>query len=147
MSSQLRPLLYWLPALAVMALIFVLSSQSGLRVSEDAAVDKPFRIAGHLLAFAALAASLVLGLSRGRRPRLAHVAIAFAVTVFYGASDELHQSFVPDRTGRLDDLVVDTIGAIVGLALAYAVLTVRARAAERSVAADDPIAADHPRGG
>jgi len=147
MSSQLRPLLYWLPALAVMALIFVLSSLSGLRVSEDAAVDKPFRITGHLLAFAALAASLLLALSRGRRPRLAHVVIASAVTVLYGASDEWHQSFVPDRTGRLDDLVVDTIGAIVGLALAYAVLTVRARAAERSAAADDPIAANHPRGG
>ena len=118
MSSRLRPLLYWLPAIAVVVLIFVLSSQSGLRVSEDAAVDKPFRITGHLLAFATLAACLLLALSRGRRPRLAHVVIAFAVTVLYGASDEWHQSFVPDRTGRLDDLVVDTIGVIVGLGLA-----------------------------
>ena len=131
-SSRLRPLLYWLPALAVMALIFMLSSQSGLRVSEDAAVDKPFRISGHLLAYAALAGCLLLALSRERRPRPVDVVIAFVIAVLYGASDELHQSFVPDRTGRLDDLVVDTIGAMVGLAVAYVVLARRARAVGHS---------------
>jgi len=55
-----RRWLYWLPAIVVMAAIFLLSSQSGLRVSEDAAVDKPFRITGHLLAYALLAALLLL---------------------------------------------------------------------------------------
>ncbi len=109
-----------------MALIFVLSSQSGLRVSEDAAVDKPFRITGHLLAFAGLAALLLFALSRGGRPRWHHVAIALGITILYGASDELHQSFVPDRTGRVDDLVVDTIGATIGLAITWVVLTIAA---------------------
>ena len=134
-SSRFRPLVYWLPALAWMALIFVLSSQSGLRVSEDAAVDKPFRITGHLLAFAGLAALLLFALCRGGRPRWHHVAIALGITILYGVSDEWHQSFVPDRTGRVDDLVVDTIGATIGLAIAWVVLTVRARRA-----------AAHPRG-
>ncbi len=130
-SSRFRPLLYWLPALAWMALIFVLSSQSGLRVSEDAAVDKPFRITGHLLAFAGLAALLLFALSRGGRPRWHHVVIALGITVLYGVSDEWHQSFVPDRTGRVDDLVVDTIGATIGLAIAWVVLTVRGQGAWR----------------
>lgn len=131
LSPRFRPLLYWLPALAVMALIFVLSSQSGLRVSEDAAVDKPFRITGHLLAFGMLSASLLLALSQGRRPRLSLALIAFTLTMLYAASDELHQSFVPDRTGRVDDLVVDTIGALVGLGLAWAALTLDTRRRER----------------
>ncbi len=130
-SSRFRPLLYWLPALAWMALIFVLSSQSGLRVSEDAAVDKPFRITGHLLAFAGLAALLLFALSRGGRPRWHLVVIALGITVLYGVSDEWHQSFVPDRTGRVDDLVVDTIGATIGLAIAWVVLTVRGQGAWR----------------
>jgi VanZ family protein len=34
---------------------------------------------------------------------------------------------VPDRTGRLDDVVTDTIGALVGLAVAWAALTYAAR--------------------
>lgn len=130
MSQETAPgrrWVYWLPALAVMALIFLLSSQSGLQVSEDAAVDKPFRISGHLLAFGALSACLLLALARRGQPRAWQAAVAFALTVFYGASDELHQAFVPDRTGRLDDLVVDAIGAAAGLAIGWFVLTRRAR--------------------
>lgn len=130
-GGWLRRWRYWLPAIAVMAVIFVLSSQSGLRVSEDAAVDRPFRVTGHLLAFGTLAACLLFALSWRRRPRLRDVAIAFAVTVVFAVSDEWHQSFVPDRTGRLDDVVTDTIGAVAGLAIAWVALTLAAARRER----------------
>lgn len=129
---------YWLPALALMALIFVLSSQSGLRVSEEVAVERPLRVSAHLLAFGALAAFLLLALARGGRPSWEHAVLAFGLTVLYGASDELHQSFVPDRAGRVDDLVVDAIGASVGLAIAQIVLTVRARASASSAEDERP---------
>ena len=115
----MRRWLQWVPAIAVMAVIFVLSAQSGLKVSEDAAVDKPFRITGHLLAFGTLAATFLLALSWPRRPRLRDALVAFGLTVLYGLSDEWHQSFVPDRTGRLDDVVTDAIGALAGLAVAW----------------------------
>lgn len=111
----------------MMALIFVLSSQSGLRVSDDADVDRPFRITGHLLAFGTLAAAFLLALSWGRRPRLRDAAIAFGLAVAYGAFDEWHQSWVPDRAGRLDDVVTDAVGALVGLTAAWVVLSVAAR--------------------
>ena len=121
--------LYWLPALAVMALIFVLSSQSGLRVSEDASVERPIRASAHFFTYALLAGLLLFALARGGRPGWRQVVIAFVLAVLYGASDELHQSFVPDRAGRIDDLIVDTLGAVVGLALGWTVLSLRARAA------------------
>lgn len=127
-----RGWLYWLPALAAMALIFVLSSQSGLRVSEDASVERPIRASAHFVTYATLAALFLFALVRGGRPGGRHVVIAFGLTLLYGASDELHQSFVPDRAGRIDDLVVDTIGAACGLAIGWAVLTLRARARPRS---------------
>ncbi len=38
----------WLPAVAWMALIFALSAQSGLRVSDDASVDGPIRHVVHI---------------------------------------------------------------------------------------------------
>ncbi len=133
--ARVRRWLPWLPAIAVMAVIFVLSSQSGLRVSDDAAVDRPFRISGHLLAFASLAALLLVALSHGRRPRLRDAAIAFGLTVLFAISDEWHQSFVPDRSGRLDDVVTDPIGALVGLAVAWAVLALAAARRERDAGA------------
>lgn len=129
-----RRWLHWVPAIAVMATIFVLSSQSGLRVSEDPAVDKPFRVTGHLLAYALLAALLLAALSRGRRPRSRDVLIAFGLTVAYALTDEWHQSFVPNRTGRLDDVVTDAIGALIGLAVAW--LTINRWADRRERAAD-----------
>jgi VanZ family protein len=122
-----RPWLYWLPALALMALIFMLSSQSGLRVSDDVAVERPIRVSAHFVAYATLAALLLFALARGGRPSRRHVTIAFGLTLLYGASDELHQSFVPDRAGRVEDLAVDAIGAAVGLVIGWAVLRLRAR--------------------
>jgi len=126
-STLLRSVLFWLPVLAWMALIFVLSSQSGLRASEDDAVEKPLRVVAHLLAFGGLSALLLLALSRGRHPTPVAALLAFVVAVIYGATDELHQSFVPERAGRIDDLLVDAVGAAIGVGLGWVVLVVRAR--------------------
>jgi len=138
-SESVRPgrrLLPWIPVLAVMALVFVLSSQSGLKVSEDPAVDKPFRVSGHLLAYAVLAGTSLVALSWGRQPRLRDAAIALGISVLFGLSDELHQSFVPDRTGRIDDVITDTVGALIGIGLAWVALTISAR--KRTAETDEP---------
>ena len=113
-----RPWLLWLPALAVMAGIFLLSHQSGLRVTEDVDVERPLRVSGHLLAYAALGGLLLLAV------------LAWVLAVAYGLTDEFHQSFVPDRNGRLDDVVTDAIGAAVGVVVAWLVLSALARARE-----------------
>jgi VanZ family protein len=122
----------------MMAVIFVLSSQSGLRVSEDPAVDKPLRVTGHLLAFGLLGGLLLLALARDRQPRPRDAALAFVITVAYGLLDELHQSFVPDRTGRLDDVVTDTVGALIGIGVAWLLLTVIARSRAGAIPGNGP---------
>jgi VanZ family protein len=134
LGPRARRWLPWLPVLAVMGLIFVLSSQSGLRVSEDPGVDKPLRISAHMLAYAALAGLALLALSWGRLPSLRDGAFALGLSLLYGLSDELHQSFVPDRTGRLDDVVTDMAGAFIGVGLAWLVLTESARRRETRAA-------------
>ena len=47
-------------------------------------------------------------------------AVVLACSAF-GALDELHQSFVPRRTAALEDLLLDTLGALAGTA-AFAAL-------------------------
>lgn len=45
--------------------------------------------------------------------------IAVIAASLYAATDEIHQSFVPGRDADVRDWVADTIGAIVGSAIAF----------------------------
>jgi VanZ family protein len=110
-----------------MAVIFLLSSQSGLRVSDDASIDRPIRTVAHMATFALLGGLILLAfVGRGRAtPRT--IVLAVGLTVLYAASDELHQSFVPDRTGRVEDVVIDAVGALLGVATTTWLLGRRAR--------------------
>jgi VanZ family protein len=122
----------WLPVLGWMALIFLLSAQPGLRVSDDANVDRPIRTLAHLASYAVLAALLVRALAtRGGPTRVAAFG-AWVVAVLYGVSDEIHQSFVPDRTGRPSDVLIDAIGAAIGVALAVILLSAIERRRRRA---------------
>ena len=55
------------------------------------------------------------------RPWLwSQAAEALWVTVFYAATDEFHQTFVPSREGCVRDVMIDSTGAVVGLFLLWA---------------------------
>jgi VanZ family protein len=106
---------------AYAAIIFWLSSQSNplpMLPRDWLAQDKVL----HACEYAVLGAMLVvalrlLGLGTGRALLLA-VLLASA----YGASDEVHQSFVPGRSADVLDWVADTFGALLGAVAAFAVL-------------------------
>ena len=87
----------------------------------------------HACAYALLG-FLVRGALAGTRfgARAALVLAVFASTA-YGASDEWHQSFVPNRTADVFDLAADALGAAAGAALAAVVL--RRRGSRASIRA------------
>jgi VanZ family protein len=135
-----------------MAAIFALSSIGGLRVSEDASVDRPLRVLAHASSYALLAALMLYAMCGLRRPRRLDSVAAFFLAVLYGLSDEIHQATVPSRRGRVEDLVVDAIGAGIGVALGWLVLrrmsrrreTKGAREAGEAGAASRPAGAPRP---
>ena len=49
---------------------------------------------------------------RGSARQLASHALAIAVTFLVAGADELHQTFLPNRTGMFSDVLLDTSGAI-----------------------------------
>lgn len=51
--------------------------------------------------------------------RWEEVGLALAIVFTYSASDELHQVFVPSRTGQISDVLVDVSGGAIGLALLW----------------------------
>ena len=103
-----------LPMLAIMGLIFALSSRSVLPAPPGLPPGLTAK-AGHFCLYAALAGVVWRTLSTHIRPgRL--LSTAFVSTVTYGASDEWHQSFVRGRDPALLDLAADAAGAACALA-------------------------------
>lgn len=41
------------------------------------------------------------------------------ITVLYAAFDEIHQGFTPNRTPYVGDVLLDTVGALIGVGLIY----------------------------
>lgn len=116
-TSAARIVRAWGPVVAWAALIFLLSAQPGLRVSDDPSVDQPIRHVAHVVVYAVLAMVLLRALSWGAaRPwTRRHVLLAVLLAVLYGVSDEVHQTYVPQRTGHLVDVGWDLLGAVAGV--------------------------------
>ena len=45
--------------------------------------------------------------------------LSIFLSFLYACSDEIHQLFVPGRSGRIFDVFIDTLGAVVGSFLVY----------------------------
>jgi VanZ family protein len=120
-----KRLALWAPVVGYMALVFYASSFSELPALATRVSDK----LEHALAYAGLGVLLVRALSGGlRRPVAARAAVvAVALAALYGASDELHQHFVPHRTMDAYDLLADTTGAAAAAGALYAWGIIRAR--------------------
>lgn len=105
MAASRRLLWTWLPVVAWAAVIFALSSIPGLGTGLGF-WDFVLRKIAHVVEFAILGALLARAL-----PEL-H---AFIAGVGYAAFDEIHQHFVPGRTGTVQDVAIDTVGVLLGI--------------------------------
>lgn len=121
--------LRWLGVLAWAAMIFLASNQQGLAVSDDPGVDRPLRQVAHIGVYAVLTILLTWALTGRRVPSLRLAAACGLLALLYGVTDELHQSFVPTRAGRPEDLVWDGLGALIAVgAIVVTTFAVRRRA-------------------
>ena len=123
----LRLLHVWGPVVVLMAAIFVVSGSSSPPRLPASVSD----VAAHAIAYAVLGAAMLRAVSGADSSRITvgGVLLAVALTVAYGLTDEVHQSFVPGRTPELRDLAADALGAAAGAGLGWAwsiVLAVRA---------------------
>lgn len=105
-----RKIFHWLPTIAYLGLIFYLSSQSKpLDMDMDfKGIDKVL----HIGEYAAAAFLLCYSLIKSGVKKV--FILAFIFSVLYGISDEIHQSFVPNRTADLFDILADVIGSFIG---------------------------------
>ena len=107
----MRHLSLWSPVAVYMAAIFYVSSLSD--VSLPGGVSD---VSLHSLAYLGLAVVVVRALAGGVPRRIGPGVVlgALLITVAYGASDEVHQMFVPGRSAEWRDLLADAAGALIG---------------------------------
>ncbi|HCZ48371.1 MAG TPA: hypothetical protein DCZ11_05140 [Gammaproteobacteria bacterium] len=116
MTPTLRRRLACSAALAIMAAVFVVSSQPKT-APDDLLWNVPDALQNllHVPVYALVAAAWCLALPRWREWRTSVLIVALCAG--FGALDEWHQSFTPGRHADASDLLRDTVGAIVGVCL------------------------------
>ncbi len=117
MTDTPSPLRRWLPALAIMAVIFYASSTPSRELPQFGVWDFLVKKGGHLGGYALLGAAYAFALQRGPRPTWREVGVAVVLALLYAISDESHQSFTPGRTPSSVDVAIDMAGALTGASL------------------------------
>jgi VanZ family protein len=110
-----RRLSAWAPPLLYAALVFGLSSLSRPQDLVPLALLSHDKLI-HLAEYAVLGALLARALAAGGQPLARAFAWALVVGALYGASDELHQAFVPGRDASALDWTADAAGTALGAA-------------------------------
>jgi VanZ family protein len=112
LTTTLRKFVFWLPALMCAGFIFFLSAQSQLPQVGPQFENKDK--VEHFIAYTTLWFCVLLPLRYGHRLSLVKaILLAVLITSAYGASDEFHQRFVPNRSCDVADWAADTFGGFI----------------------------------
>lgn len=95
----------WLPSVLMCILIFSLSSLGGASISADPGVDRVSHKFTHMVIYFVL----TLTFYRGSKS----VIISVLLTILYGITDEIHQLYVPTRSGHILDILTDASAGII----------------------------------
>ncbi|MDD4767880.1 MAG: VanZ family protein [Desulfotomaculaceae bacterium] len=140
----MRKFLLWIAVILWMALIFNLSSQVAeqsnelsrgitgviVKAVEKIAPNAEFdlkilnnilRKGAHFCAYLVLGILTVSALRKSGAPGCRSLMLALGICVLYAISDEVHQLFVPGRGGQVQDVIIDSAGASVGIGVYWVV--------------------------
>ncbi len=95
-----------------MATIFILSSRQRVEVSEEYWTNFFFFKSLHVIEYAILMVLNTFAFLKNMHGITLRKAVMYAgvCALLYAVTDELHQLFVPTRTGKYQDVLIDSIG-------------------------------------
>jgi len=140
---NLKVILAWVLVIALMVLIYSFSAQ----VAEESnnaskevtqkiveqvnkvvkteltveTLNHYIRKSAHFFIYMALGFLLMNAMIRGKLSLQYSYVVAFLLSVLYAISDEVHQHFVPGRGPGLKDVIIDSMGALIGITI-YVIL-------------------------
>jgi VanZ family protein len=146
--KQICKLWIWITTIAVMLIIFKLSSAIGeqsskftLQITEQIAKhivfimgkdvdnvnyltniamwDNLVRKAGHVIEYALMAITINISFSFYHIRKWKSLFLCFGTCFVFACSDEIHQLFIAGRTGQLTDIIIDLVGIVLGITFFY----------------------------
>lgn len=120
MKSIRHFILYWLPPIIWMTIIFVMSSRQRISLADTEVENFLIFKSLHVIEYAILYILLFRATFKSFTKKISNQSIftiAIISSILYAVSDELHQTFVPTRQGAIRDIFIDTIGIL--LAFSY----------------------------
>ncbi|MEI8067509.1 MAG: VanZ family protein [Candidatus Shapirobacteria bacterium] len=106
-KNQPKKIFKFIPALLWMAVIFYFSSQQTTGIGTNATDRFLILKSFHLIEYATLAILLFWAYKKYK--------YVIITAYLYAISDEIHQRFIPGRTSRFRDTLIDLIGIFIGL--------------------------------
>lgn len=136
----------WVLVIICMGIIFSLSAQNGEESSQLSSSfltallerlgltinEAMLRNCAHCLEFMGLSVFMFNAVYVTFETKLLPI-IAFAGTVIYAITDEIHQIFVPDRAFQLSDILIDSTGALIGVITSLIILKIMLIIKERGI--------------
>lgn len=132
-----RKILSWILLVSWMLLIFYLSHQpaitsnglsTGITKKIIIAIEKIIPIdidimgfnhiirkSAHLFSYFILGILVLNMIINYKYPNKKSFILALLICILYAISDEVHQLFIPGRAGMIKDVIIDSVGAVLGI--------------------------------
>jgi len=114
--SKWQKIKLWLPVIVWAGVIFSFSSLGINKVKDFSWVDFVIKKTAHVTEYAILYLLTFRAVSqKGRLIGKKQFILPLIIAMFYGLTDEWHQTFVPQREGTLRDVGFDSLGALISM--------------------------------
>ncbi len=81
----------------------------------------PIRKLAHFFIYTVLGITIMCHISTYKINRYQRIGGSLMIGMLYAVSDEIHQLFIPGRSGQLTDVLIDTIGVLFGVCIVLSV--------------------------
>lgn len=85
-------------------------------------IDYPVRKTAHATEYAVLGILLLGVFYNGNSKKIKNVSLPLIISILYASTDEIHQLFVPGRSGKPFDVMIDGCGAFVGIIITMLII-------------------------
>ncbi len=84
--------------------------------------EKIIRKLAHFSIYTVVGFLMMALMSTYNAKTIIRVSISFGIGVIYAISDEIHQYFIPGRSGRVFDVIIDSFGVLTGICIIMIIL-------------------------